>query len=221
MSRSAPAPSIKFQDREAAGQQLAQKLSHYNRQPQTLVVALPRGGVPIAAQIADALRIPLEVCLVRKLGVPEQPELAMGAIAANGVRVLNQDIIHRMGISEQTIEQVAFSETEELQRRDRTYRPNHPPLDVKGQTVILVDDGVATGSTLRAAIAVLKQQQPQRLVVAVPIAPPVTVEQLEQEVDEVICLIQPDPLYSISLWYRNFDQTSDATVCRLLAQPRD
>ncbi|HEY9761820.1 MAG TPA: phosphoribosyltransferase [Trichocoleus sp.] len=220
MSRPAPAPSIQLQNREDAGHQLAQALLNYNRQPQTIVVALPRGGVPVAAKIADALQLPLDVCLVRKLGVPGQPELAMGAIAAHGVRVLNQDVISRMGISEQAIEQVALTETEELQRRDRTYRHNRPPLNVEGQTVILVDDGVATGSTLRAAIAILRQQQPHRMIVAVPIAPPVTIAELEQEVDKVVCLIQPDPLYSISLWYRNFDQTSDETVCQLLNQTR-
>ncbi|HEY9879028.1 MAG TPA: phosphoribosyltransferase [Leptolyngbyaceae cyanobacterium] len=220
MSRPTPAPSVQLQNREAAGQQLAQMLSSYSRQPQTLVVALPRGGVPVAAQIADALQLPLDVCLVRKLGVPGQPELAMGAIAAHGVRVLNDDIISRMGISEAVIEQVALIEAEELERRDRTYRHGRLPLNVAGQTVILVDDGIATGSTLRAAIAILRQQQPQRLVVAVPIAPPTTVEQLAKEVDEVVCLIQPEPLYSISLWYRNFDQTSDETVCQLLNQSR-
>ncbi|MBD0337186.1 MAG: phosphoribosyltransferase, partial [Cyanobacteria bacterium Co-bin13] len=203
-----------------AGQRLAQALLSYKSQPQTWVLALPRGGVPVGAEIATVLHLPLDVCLVRKLGVPGQAELAMGAIASHGVQILNQGIIRRMGIAAEDIQRVVAAEAEELQRRDRTYRPNKPPLAIQDQTLILVDDGIATGSTLKAAIGVLRQQQPRRIVVAVPVAPPSTVEELRQEVDEVVCLTQPDPLYSISLWYSHFDQTSDETVCKLLQQNR-
>lgn len=218
MGQSASPPAAPFQDRVEAGAQLAQLLMAYQNQPNAVIVALPRGGVPVAAEIAKALHLPLDICLVRKLGVPEQPELAMGAIASRGVQVLNQGIIRRLGIADATIAAVAEAETQELERRDHAYRQGRPPLDVSNQTVILVDDGIATGSTLRAAIAVLKAQQPHRLVVAVPIAPPSTVAELRHEVDDVVCPLQPDPLYSISLWYRQFDQTSDATVCELLGQ---
>jgi putative phosphoribosyl transferase len=220
MSKIPHSSSAVFSDRVEAGQQLAKALSAYAHQPQTQVLALPRGGVPVGAEIAKALHLPLDVCLVRKLGVPEQPELAMGAIASHGVQVLNHDIIRRMQVPAAALEQVAKAEAEELQRRDRTYRPHLPPLAVQGQTVILVDDGIATGSTLRAAIAVLQAQGPQRLVIAVPVAPPVALEELRQEVDEVVCLMQPDLLYSISQWYSHFDQTSDETVCALLHQNR-
>lgn len=221
MGQSASPPAAPFRDRAEAGARLAQLLSAYRDRPDTLVVALPRGGVPVAAEIAAALRLPLDICLVRKLGVPAQPELAMGAIASHGVQVLNHDIIERLGITEATLAAVAEVETQELKRRDHAYRQGRPPLDVSHQTVILVDDGVATGSTLRAAIAVLKAQQPDHLIVAVPIAPPSTVAELRREVDEVVCPLQPEPLYSISLWYRRFDQTSDATVCDLLRQAQD
>ncbi|MBD2258622.1 phosphoribosyltransferase [Pseudanabaena sp. FACHB-2040] len=221
MSKIPHSPSAAFRDRVEAGQHLAKALLKYERQPQTWVLALPRGGVPVGAEIAKALSLPLDVCLVRKLGVPGQAELAMGAIASHGVQILNHDIIRRMNIATEDIQRVATAEAEELQRRDRTYRPNKPPLDIQGQAIILVDDGIATGSTLKAAISVLRQQQPQRIVVAVPVAPPSTVEELRQEVDEVVCLAQPDPLYSISLWYGHFDQTSDETVCKLLQQNRN
>jgi putative phosphoribosyl transferase len=205
-----------FRDRVDAGQQLAHALAHLAGQPQTLVLALPRGGVPVAAEVAQALRLPLELCLVRKLGVPEQPELAMGAIALQGVRVLNREVIHQHQITAATIDHITALETAELQRRNRTYRPGRGPLKVTGQRLILVDDGVATGSTLRAAIALLQPQAPQQIVVAVPVAPPETVAQLSQLVDRVVCLVQPEPFRSLSLWYRSFDQTSDATVCALL-----
>lgn len=218
MSKLPHRPSAQFEDRVDAGRQLAQALAAYDRHPQALVLGLPRGGVPVAAEIAAALHLPLDVWLVRKLGVPEQPELAMGAIAANGVRVLNQEVIRRFQISPAELEQVTGHETVELQRRDRAYRQGRPPLNVAEKTVILVDDGIATGSTLKAAIAPLKEQHPAKIIVAVPIAPPDTVADLERRVDQVVSLIQPEPLYSISLWYRTFDQTSDATVCSLLAK---
>lgn len=208
----------RFCDRTDAGQRLAARLQHYRQRPDTIVLGLPRGGVPVAFEVAQALHLPLDICLVRKLGAPGQPELAMGAIASNGVRVINQQVVERLGISPNTIDQVAAEEQVELERRDRTYRQGRRPMQLPNQTVILIDDGVATGSTLRAAISVIRAQQPAAISVAVPVAPPATVVSLENDVDEVICLLMPEALNSISLWYENFDQTCDRTVCELLAQ---
>ncbi|MBD2299117.1 phosphoribosyltransferase [Nostoc sp. FACHB-87] len=208
----------KFRDRSDAGKMLAKKLTAYTNHPDLLVLGLPRGGVPVAYEIATSLNAPLDICLVRKLGVPGHEELAMGAIAAGGVRVLNYDVINNLAIDSTTIDKVATQELWELQRRDRAYRGERPLPDIKNRTVILVDDGIATGSTMLAAIAVVKQQQPQRLIVAVPIAAPTTCQQLQAEVDEIVCLVMPESLYAIGLWYEDFSQTTDVEVQHLLAK---
>ncbi|MBF2006217.1 MAG: phosphoribosyltransferase [Chlorogloeopsis fritschii C42_A2020_084] len=210
--------TIKFHDRAEAGKLLARRLAAYANRPEVLVVALPRGGVPVAFEVAQALHAPLDICIVRKLGVPHHKELAMGAIAAGGIRVLNYDVISWLGISSKTIDEVAAKELRELQRRDHVYRGERPPLDVRNHTVILVDDGIATGSTIRTAIAILRQQQPQRIVVAVPVAPLATCQELRAEVEEIVCLSTPEPLYAIGLWYENFSQTTDEEVRELLAR---
>ncbi len=209
---------MRFQNRTEAGQLLAEKLAAYANRPDVLVLGLPRGGVPVAFEVAKALNVPLDICLVRKLGVPEQPELAMGAIATGGVMVLNDNAIQWQGISKEAIATVAATEQQELERRDRIYRGDRPIPDVSQRTIILIDDGIATGSTLRAAIATLRQQQPECIVVAVPVAPPSTCNELKAEVDKVVCLITPESLCSISLWYEDFSQTTDEEVCNLLAQ---
>ena len=206
----------KFQNREEAGQQLALKLLKFAERSDVLVLGLPRGGVPVAYEIAKALHVPLDICLVRKLGVPRHKELAMGAIAAGGVRVLNYDIISWLGISSKTIEHIAAIELKELQRRDRFYRGDQTQPKIRDQTIILVDDGLATGSTMRAAISVIKPQQPAYLVVAVPVSPSQTYQILKAEVDEAICLIKPDNFYAIGVWYEDFTQVSDEEVKHLL-----
>lgn len=209
----------RFRDRTEAGELLAAQLRQYAQHPDGLVLALPRGGVPVAAEIAQRLALPLEVCLVRKLGLPKQPELAMGAIAADGIMVLNHQVIRQFKISRSDLLRVADLEQQELERRRQLYQAE-APLPLQNRLVILVDDGIATSSTLRAAIALIKQQQPQRLVVAAPVAPPETYELIQKLVQEVVCLITPDPLHSIGQWYEDFSQTSDQEVCRLLAEAR-
>jgi putative phosphoribosyl transferase len=208
--------NARFRDRREAGQRLAAKLSTYANRSDVLVIGLPRGGVPVAAEVAKALHAPMDICLVRKLGVPSHKELAMGAIASGGVRVLNYDVLSWLKISSKTIDEVAARELRELQRRDRLYRGDRPSPEVRDRTVILVDDGLATGSTMRAAIGVLKEQHPQRLVVAVPVAAPDICQEMRGIVDEVVCIMTPDPLYAIGFWYENFAQTTDAEVCELL-----
>lgn len=205
-------------NRIEAGQLLAFKLKAYSDRQDVLILALPRGGVPVAFEIATVLHLPLDVCLVRKLGVPGHKELAMGAIATGNVRFINHDVIDWLHISEETIEQVAQQEQQELARRDRAYRGNRTPPLVKDRTIILVDDGIATGSTIQAAIATLKQQQPKEIVIAVPVAAPSVCQALNEEVDELVCLRQPEPLHSISLWYEDFAQTTDEEVRHLLAK---
>lgn len=210
----------RFHDRVDAGRQLATRLQGYANRPDVLVLALPRGGLPVGYEIAKALCVPLDICLVRKLGVPGHSELAMGAIASRGVRVLNYDLISHLKISGDAIDAVAARELRELQRRDRAYRGDRPQPQIGDRTVILVDDGIATGSTMRAAIKVLQSEHPARLVVAVPVAPPSLCEELKTEVDEVVCLLTPDDLYAISIWYDNFAQTTDEEVHQLLFQMR-
>jgi len=206
----------RFRDRTEAGQLLAQKLATYALRPEVLVLALPRGGVPVAFEVARALDAPLDVFLVRKLGVPGREELAMGAIATGGVRVLNQEVVEALRIPEESIAVVAAREQQELRRRERLYRDDRPGPHVRGRTVILIDDGLATGSTMRAAAAALRQQQPARLIVAVPTAAPETCAEFQAEVDEVICAITPDPFYAVGLWYEDFSQTTDEEVRNLL-----
>ena len=208
----------RFRDRREAGRVLAAQLGAYANRPDVLVLALPRGGVPVAAEVARALGAPLDVFVVRKLGVPGHEEFALGAIATGGVRVLNDDVVRALRIPDRVIDAVAAKEQEELARRERLYRGDRPPLDVRGRTVILVDDGLATGATMHAAIKALRQQQPARIVVAVPTASPETCDELKREVDEVICATTPDPFYAVGLWYEDFSQTTDEEVRELLAR---
>lgn len=209
--------STRFRDRTAAGQQLATHLQSYANQADAIVLALPRGGVPVAYEVAQALNVPLDICLVRKLGLPGHKELAMGAIAAGGVRVLNHELISNLEISDKLIEQVTALELRELQRRDRLYRGNRPLPVLQNRTVILVDDGLATGATMRAAIAVVKSQHPKQVIVAVPVAPPAVCKTLSAAVDQRVCLLTPTPLNCIGRWYENFTQITDEQVTRLLA----
>jgi erythromycin esterase-like protein/predicted phosphoribosyltransferase len=213
-----------FRNRREAGRLLAQKLAHYAHRPDVIVLALPRGGVPVAYEVARALNAPLDVFLVRKLGVPGYEELAMGAVATGGVRVLNDTIVSGLGIPDYLINAVIAKELEELKRRERVYRGGRPPPDVRGRTVILIDDGLATGATMQAAVKALRQLQPARIVVAVPTAAPDTCEALRAEVDEVICAITPEPFHAVGRWYEDFAQTTDEEVGELLAlrrQPED
>jgi predicted phosphoribosyltransferase len=205
-----------FRDRSDAGRQLATRLQHYGKGAGVLVLALPRGGVPVGFEVASALGVPLDLFLVRKLGVPGHEELAMGAVASGGVRVLNPEVVGVLQVPQPVIDQMAEAELTELQRRERAYRDDRPPPDARGKTVILVDDGLATGSTMRAAARALRQQAPRRLVVAVPVAPAETCAGLAEEVDEVVCLVTPDPFYGVGLWYDDFSQTSDKQVRALL-----
>ena len=208
----------RFRDRTEAGRLLAGKLTAYANRPDVLVLALPRGGVPVAYEVARALGAPLDVFLVRKLGVPGYEELAMGAVATGGVRVLNEQVVGGLRIPEHVIEAVAASEQQELARLERLYRGERPPPGVRGRTVILVDDGLATGATMLAAIKALRAQQPARIVVAVPTGSPETCEQLKEEVDDVICAITPEPFHAVGFWYQEFSQTTDEEVRDLLAR---
>jgi predicted phosphoribosyltransferase len=207
-----------FRDRRDAGRRLAAELSDYADQSDVLVLALPRGGVPVAYEVARALHAPLDVFMVRKLGVPGYEELAMGAIATGGLRVLDQELLRMLDIPRDVIEHVTAIETSELERRERQYRGDRPPPDVRGRTVILIDDGLATGSTMRAAIAALKKEGSKRIVVAVPVAPPETCEALRAQVDDVVCAVTPEPFRAVGLWYGDFSQTTDEEVRDLLAR---
>ncbi|MFL6333931.1 MAG: phosphoribosyltransferase [Pyrinomonadaceae bacterium] len=207
-----------YRDRTEAGKRLVAQLKDYADRPDVLVLALPRGGVPVAFEVARALRAPLDIFLVRKLGVPGHEELAMGAIATGGVRVLNDDVLDYMGIRGEVIDAVAADELQELERRERAYRDDRPAPDVKGKTVILVDDGLATGSTMRAAAAALRQQQPARIVVAVPVSAPQTCDEYRMGVDEIICAVTPEPFHAVGQWYADFSQTTDDEVRELLAR---
>jgi putative phosphoribosyl transferase len=207
-----------YRDRHDAGKRLAKRLSAYAHRPDVLILALPRGGVPVAYEAAQALNAPLDVFIVRKLGVPDHEELAMGAIASGGIQVLNYDVICALDIPEEIIEKIVAREQKELERREQLYRDGRPAPDVKGQTVILIDDGLATGATMRAALRALREQEPARLIVAVPVAAPSTCLELLGEADDVICTSTPEPFFGVGLWYQNFEQTSDQEVHDLLAQ---
>jgi len=209
-----------FADRRDAGRVLAGLLTKYANRDDVLVLALPRGGVPVAFEVAHALRAPLDVFIVRKLGVPGQDELAMGAIATGGVRVLNEDVVGALGLSAKVIDAVAAREEKELERREHIYRGARTPPEVRERTVILVDDGLATGSTMRAAVAALRKQRPARIVVAVPVAAPETCEEFKTEVDETVCAATPRMFNGVGRWYEDFSQTSDGEVHELLAQAR-
>ncbi|HEU5097430.1 MAG TPA: phosphoribosyltransferase [Roseiflexaceae bacterium] len=207
-----------FRDRIDAGQQLATQLSAYANRPDVLVLALPRGGVPVAYEVAQALNAPLDIFLVRKLGLPSQEELAMGAIASGGVTVLNSEVVDTLRIPDKVIDQVVAREQRELERRERIYRGDRSPPDVRGKTVILVDDGLATGASMHAAAAALREQGPDRIVVAVPTAAPETCDAFRDAVDEIVCAITPEPFYAVGLWYEDFSQTTDDEVREFLSR---
>ncbi len=208
-----------FKNRSEAGRFLAQNLAEYTNNPNVVVLALPRGGVPVAFEVAKALNAPLDIFVVRKLGVPGYDELAMGAIASGGIRVLNSRVLDYLDIPDEMIERVAAREKRELERRERLYRGMRPTIDVRGRTVIIVDDGMATGSTMRAAVRALRQQKPEKIIVAVPVGARETCESFAKEVDTMcVCAITPEPFDGVGLWYRNFEQTSDEQVKQLLAR---
>jgi putative phosphoribosyl transferase len=210
-----------FKDRTDAGRHLAHKLRSYAGRSDVLVLALPRGGVPVAFEVAQALGAPLDVFIVRKLGMPQYQELAIGAIASGGVRVLNEALIRTAGVSQADIEAVTAAEERELNRRLRRYRGDEPLPEVAGRTVILIDDGLATGSTMQAAVTALRQERPAAIVVAVPIAPPETCDAFRGLVDDVVCAVTPEPFYGVGLWYEDFSQTTDEEVHELLERARE
>jgi predicted phosphoribosyltransferase len=216
-----------FADRHDAGARLARELESYAERPDVIVLGLPRGGVVVGYEIATRLRLPLDVFVVRKLGVPGHSELAMGAIASGGVLVLDRSITSRLGISSDAIEHVTAAERTELRRREQLFRGDRPPLEVRTKTVLIVDDGLATGATMTAAVEGLRLRHPSKIVVAVPVASPEVCEAFRSLVDEMVCLMTPTPLHAVGLWYVDFSQTTDAEVRQLLAaaarapQPRD
>ena len=205
-----------FKDRSDAGRKLAASLSHYANRNDVLVLALPRGGVPVAYEVAKKLNAPLAVFLVRKLGVPGHEELAMGAIASGGVRVINEELVDYLGIPDEVIDAIAAVEQRELERRELAYRDSRTRPNVKDRVAILIDDGLATGSTMRAAARSLRLQKPQRIVVAVPVSSPETCDEVRSEVDEIVCAFTPANLQGVGLWYEDFSQTSDEEVRELL-----
>jgi predicted phosphoribosyltransferase len=211
---------MRFENRIEAGKKLAEKLRMYADQPDTLVLALPRGGVPTAYAVAETLHIPLDVFLVRKLGVPGNEELAMGAIASGGVRVLNQDVVSYLNIPAAAIEEVSAREMKELERRERAYRGHRSQPEISGKTIILVDDGMATGTTMRAAVAALREHQPKRIVVAAPVAARTTCEAFEGMADDIVCICDdtPESFFAVGLWYEDFTQTTDEEVREYLSR---
>jgi len=211
--------SIRMRDRKQAGIKLADRLTRYAYDTQTLVLALPRGGVPVAFEIARNLHLPLDVFLVRKLGLPGHEEFAIGAIADGGMRVLNEDVLSYIPMDRVVIDYIAAKEEQELERRRRAYRDNRQFPAVRGKQIILVDDGLATGSTMRAALKALRERKPERIIVAVPVAPADALAHLS-EADEIVCLMTPEPFYSVSVWYERFEQTSDQEVQRMLHEAK-
>jgi len=208
--------TVPFRDRTEAGELLASKLLRYAGRPDVQVLALPRGGVPVALEVAKALKAPLDVFVVRKLGVPGHEELAMGALATGGVRVLNRDVVESLRIPRALIDAVSAQELQELSRRERLYRDDRPPPQIRNHTVILVDDGLATGSTMRAAVEALRKLHPSRIIVAVPTAAPSTCDEFRSEVDELVCAETPQPFYAVGAWYEDFSQVSDDQVRKIL-----
>src|SRR3954471_12710544 len=206
----------RFRDRSEAGRLLAERLRHHAGRDDIVVLGLPRGGVPVAAEIARALDAPLEVFVVRKLGIPQHEEMAFGAIATGGTRVLNRPLVERIGLPAEWIEAIDAKERRELQRRERVYRGDRPPPDLAGKTVILVDDGLATGSTMLAAVLAVKAEDPARVIIAVPVSDPDVCDAMRREADEVVCLLTPRPLRAVGAWYEDFTQASDDEVRRLL-----
>ncbi|MFF8770945.1 phosphoribosyltransferase family protein [Kitasatospora sp. NPDC015120] len=213
------ATGTRFTDRTDAGRRLAARLGHL-RGPRTVVVALPRGGVPVAAEVAAALGAPLDICVIRKLGVPYQPELGMGAIGEDGVRVINDHVLRPAGVTPEQLAVVEARERTELERRARRYRGGRPPVDLHGRTVVVVDDGIATGSTARAACLIVRARGAERVVLAVPVAPPEWTERLSGVADELVCVGTPSPFFAIGEFYADFSQTEDAEVLRHLAAAR-
>lgn len=211
----------RYANRRDAGRRLAEDLAEHAGQPNTIVLALPRGGVPVGYEVAHQLGVPMDIFLVRKLGVPGHEELAMGAIASGGVRVINDQVVQMIGVREDVIDAVAERERTELQRREKAYRGDKPPAAVRGATVILVDDGLATGSTMRAAVEAIRRSEPKRVIVAVPVAARETCDEIRQEVDEVVCSMTPEPFHAVGLWYDTFDQTTDDEVRDLLGRAGD
>ncbi|WP_394848724.1 phosphoribosyltransferase [Pendulispora brunnea] len=207
----------RFKNRAEGGRRLAAKLEHLGPM-NPMVLALPRGGVPVGYEVARALGLPLDVFIVRKLGVPGHEELAMGAVASGGIRVLNSALIAELGIPKELVERVAEREMREIARRETRYRDGRPPADVHDHLAILVDDGLATGATMFAAVSAVRASGAKHIVVAVPISSPDTCSQMRQHADEVICAMTPEPLYAVGLWYEDFTQTTDEEVCALLAQ---
>lgn len=212
------AMKMQFRDRAEAGQLLAEKLEGYANQPDVLVLGLPRGGVPVAAEVAMKLHAPLDVFVVRKLGLPGHEELAMGAIATGGVRVINADVVEPLGIPQDVIDAVAADELRELARRERAYRDDLPAPDVRGKTVIVVDDGIATGSTMLAAVRALRQMKARRIVVAAPTVAARIFFEIEKVVDEIVAVLVPEYFRGVGEWYENFLQTTDGEVRQFLAQ---
>jgi predicted phosphoribosyltransferase len=207
-----------FKDRREAGERLAKELARYSGREDAVVLGLPRGGVVIAFAIAEALRIPMDILVVRKLGVPGNEELAMGAIASGGARVLNRDVIRWMDIPDRVIENVTEGERRELERREKAFRGDRPRPDLRGKVVLLVDDGIATGATMRAAVSALRAMEPGRVVVAAPVAPPDVCTRLESEADELVCLARVEPFGSVGSWYLDFPQVTDLEVRALLGR---
>jgi putative phosphoribosyl transferase len=209
-------PDLPYQNRTQAGRLLAAELAHYKSKPDIVVLGLTRGGVPVAAEVANALQAPLDVIVVRKLGVPFQPELAMGAIAGDGTQVLDKDLVHALGITDKRVDAVVAKEREELERREQLYRGGRPPLDLEERTAILVDDGLATGSTMLAAVAFARRRLAKWVVVAVPVASVDAVDKLREKVDECVCLATPQLFLAVGVWYQNFLPVNDADVMKLL-----
>jgi putative phosphoribosyl transferase len=207
---------LPFRDRREAGRILATRLYEYGNRENTVVTAIPRGGVLVGAEIAAALRLPLTVFLIRKLGVPGQEELAMGAITSGGLKLMNRRVVETLGLSEAVIEAVVQRESRELERRERLYTRGHGRPEFKGRTVIVVDDGIATGASIRLAIDALRKQGAAKIVLAVPVAPPETAAELRQVADEVVCLAEPSRFFAVGNWYENFQQVSDQEVCQIL-----
>jgi len=206
----------RFRDRREAGHLLAERLEHHRGEPGLLVLALPRGGVPVASEVATALAAPLDVFIVRKLGAPGHGELALGAIASGGVRVVNERVVRSLGLDQEIVAAAAEEEEQELLRQERLYRGDRGPVEVESRTAIVVDDGLATGATMLAAVVALTARKPRFLVAAVPVAAPEACEELAGEVDEIVCASTPQPFYAVGLWYEDFDQTRDAQVRELL-----
>ena len=210
----------RFRDRHDAGRRLAAELRVYANRPDVLVLALPRGGVPVGFEVATALNVPLDVFVVRKLGLPWQQELAIGAIASGGVRVLDRDLIREARVSDADVERVTETQKAELERQERHYRGVRPFPDLHEKTVILIDDGLATGSTMRAGVVALREERPARIVVAVPVASPQTCDAFRDIADDIICAETPTPFQAVGIWYEDFAQTTDEQVHELLAAAR-